>query len=57
MQYTVFYDGSEACVRICRERSDWFGVQVRVNQGCVMSPWLFNIFMDEVMREVRMWER
>ncbi len=20
--------------------------------GCVMSPWLFNVYMDEVVREV-----
>ncbi len=22
-------------------------------QGCVMSPWLFNIYMDGVMREMK----
>ena len=48
-----FYDGSEACVRVCRQKSDWFSVKVGLRQGCVMSPWLFNLFMDGVMREVR----
>merc|ERR1711872_441017 len=40
-------------VRGCREESEWFEVGVGLRQGCVMSPWLFNLFMDGVMREVR----
>ena len=48
-----FYDESEACVRVCRRESDWFSVKVGLRQGCVMSPWMFNMFMDGVMREVR----
>ncbi len=30
-----------------------FGVDVDVGQGCVMSPWLFNIYMDGCMMEVK----
>ena len=48
-----FYDESEACVRVDREEGEWFNVKVGLRQGCVMSPWLFNIFMDGVMKEVR----
>ena len=44
---------SEACVRVCREEGEWFRVGVGLRQGCVMSPWLFNVFMDGVMKEVR----
>ena len=47
------YEGSEACVRVCREESEWFEVNVGLRQGCVMSPWLFNVYMDGVMKELR----
>ena len=32
--------------------SGWFVVNVGLRQGCVMSPWLFNVYMDGVVREV-----
>ena len=32
--------------------SEWFPVNVGLRQGCVMSPWLFNVHMDGVVREV-----
>ena len=32
------------------ELSESFGVGVGVRQGCVMLPWLFNIYMDGCMR-------
>ena len=46
------YADSKACVRVGSERSDWFPVRVGLRQGCVMSPWLFNIYMDGLVREV-----
>ena len=30
--------------------SEWFPVNVGLRQGCVMSPWLFNVYMDGVVR-------
>ena len=32
--------------------SDWFPVDVGLRQGCLMSPWLFNVCMDGVIMEV-----
>ena len=32
--------------------SEWFLVNVGLRQACVMSPWLFNVYMDGVVREV-----
>ena len=46
------YDESEACVRVNRMESEWFKIGNGVRQGCVMSPWLFNIYMDGVMKEM-----
>ena len=31
---------------------EWFPVNVGLRQGCVISPWLFNVYMDGVLREV-----
>ena len=49
-----FYDGSSACVRVGSDLSESFEVNVGLRQGCVMSPWLFNVYMDGVVREVKM---
>src|SRR5678816_4327159 len=43
------YDDSGACVRINGVNGDWFRINSGVRQGCVMSPWLFNLYMDGVM--------
>ena len=32
--------------------SEWLPVNVGLRQGCVMSPWLFNVYMDGVVRDV-----
>ena len=49
------YGKSEACVRVCWEEGEWFevGVLVGLRQECMISPWLFNLFMDAVVKEVR----
>ena len=46
-----FYVDSSACV-VGNDVSEWFPVNVGLRQGCVMSRWLFNIYMDGVVREV-----
>ena len=35
--------------------SEWFPVKVGLRQGCVMSTWLFNVYMVCVVREVNVW--
>ena len=47
------YARSQACVRVGGKLSEWFSISQGVRQGCVLSPWLFNVFMDRIMREVK----
>ena len=47
-----FHVDSRACVRVGNDVSDWCPVDVGLRQGCVVSPWLFNVFMDGVVRGV-----
>ena len=46
------YVGSKACVRVGNKVSEWFPVRVGLKQGCVMLPWLFNLYTDGVVRKV-----
>ncbi len=48
-----FYEEASAYVKISGETSEHFEIKVGLRQRCVMSPWLFNIYMDGVMREVK----
>ncbi len=49
----AFYREGNACVKVDGQFSDSFAVGVGVRQGCVMSPWLFYIFMAGCMREMK----
>ena len=46
------YVGSKACVRVGNEVSEWFPVRVGLRQGCVMSLWLFSLYIDGVVRAI-----
>ncbi len=41
-----FYENASASEQVNGELSESFNVEVGVGQGCIMSPWLFNIYMD-----------
>ena len=48
-----FYKKREACVKIGDKMSRWFQITRGVRQGCAMSLWLFNVFMDKIVREAQ----
>ena len=45
--------GCRACVPVGMDVIEWFPINVGLRQGCVMSPWLFNVYMDVGVREVK----
>ena len=47
------YVNSLACVRVKGGESECFRFNSRVKQGCIMSPSVFNVYMDAVMKEVK----
>ena len=46
------YAGQEATVRTGRETADWFQIGKGVRQGCILSPCLFNLYAEYIMRNV-----
>ena len=44
------YAGQEATVRIGHGTKDWFRTEKRVCQGCILSPYLFNLNAEYIMR-------
>ena len=48
------YAGQEATVRTGHETTDWFQIRKGVHQGCILSPCLFNFYVDYIMGNARM---
>ena len=46
----AFYRNSMAGVRLGHKMGELFEVKGGLRQGCVMSPWLFNLYLEEVIR-------
>ena len=44
------YAGQEATVRTGHGTTDWFQIGKGVHQGCKLSPYLFNLYAEYIMR-------
>ena len=44
------YAGQEATVRTGHGTTDWFQIGKGVRQGCILSPCLFNLYAEYIMR-------
>ena len=50
------YGGQEATVRTGHGITDWFQVRKGVHQGCILSPCLFNLYAEYIIRNAELEE-
>ena len=50
------YAGQEATIRPGHGTTDWFQIGKRVRQGCILSPWLFNLYAEYIRRNAGLQE-
>ena len=48
------YAGQEATVRTGHGTTDWFQIGKGVCQGCILSPCLFNLYAEYIMRNAKL---
>ena len=48
------YAGQEATVITGHRKTDWFQIGKGVHQGCTLSPRLFNLYAEYIMRNTRL---
>ena len=46
--------GQEAIGRTRHGTTDWFQIGKRVHQGCILSPCIFNLYAEKIMRNARL---
>ena len=48
------YASPEATVRILYETTDWFKMEKGVRRGCLLSPCMFNLYTEYIVRNARL---
>ena len=48
------YVGQEATVRTGHGTTDWFQIGKGVHQDCILSPCLFNLYIEYIMQNARL---
>ena len=48
------YVGQETTVRTRHGTMDWFKIGKGVHQGCILSPWLFNLYAEYIIWNARL---
>ena len=43
------YAGQEATFRTLYGTTDWFNIEIGIQQGCLLSPCLFNLYAEHIM--------
>ena len=50
------YAGQEATVRNGHGTTDWLNIRKGVHQSCILSPCLFNLYVEYIMRSTGLHE-
>ena len=51
MSHWNLYDKAQSAVLFNGSTGEWFRTTVGVRQGCLLSPTLFNIFLERILCE------
>ena len=49
----ILHASKEATVRTLHGKTDWFKTGKGVQQGCILSPYLFNLYANYIMQNAR----
>ena len=53
---SLLYAGQESTVRTGHGTTDWFQIRKGEHQGCILSPCLFNLYAEYIMRNAALGE-
>jgi hypothetical protein len=47
------YNNAQSCIKLNGDLTDWFSVNTGLKQGYIISPLLFNIYINDLMNAVK----